>query len=397
MSIHLNPDNCLACTTCVVHCPVAAATPAFSGPRMIGPGFERFRLLGLCEDRSLTYCANCKNCEIACPQNVPVATINMLARFAQCREEPPSFRDWILAHGEIIARFLSFIPARLKNFGMGLGPVRNLLDVIGIAKECPMPSFAKVSLRSLFAHSANLETTKKCLAYFPGCYTNYYDPKTGLDVIWLLRKAGYHVIIPQEFVCCGIPLVSGGFEEDAKKNATINARVLADLAKKGIPVITSCPSCRLMLSREMKELFPEIIDEFGEPVIEDCMDVFTRLVESGELSPNTRERNIEAIYHAPCHLRALGGGLPGFELLASLPHSHLQNANAGCCGISGSYGFKKEKYDIAQKVGNDLFMSVTESKCSLVLSECGTCRLQITGNTNIPSLHPVSVLRSLCA
>ena len=51
MSVHINPDKCIACTTCVVHCPVADATPKFLGPRMIGPAYERFRLLGLTEVR----------------------------------------------------------------------------------------------------------------------------------------------------------------------------------------------------------------------------------------------------------------------------------------------------------------------------------------------------------
>ena len=60
MSVRINPDKCIACTTCVVHCPVAEATPKFLGPRMIGPAYERFRLLGLTEDPSLHYCANCK-------------------------------------------------------------------------------------------------------------------------------------------------------------------------------------------------------------------------------------------------------------------------------------------------------------------------------------------------
>ena len=68
MSVRISPDKCIACTTCVVHCPVARVTPKYLGPRMIGPAYERFRLLGLAEDESLTYCSNCKNCDITCPQ-----------------------------------------------------------------------------------------------------------------------------------------------------------------------------------------------------------------------------------------------------------------------------------------------------------------------------------------
>ena len=78
MSVRISPDKCIACTTCVVHCPVARVTPKYLGPRMIGPAYERFRLLGLAEDESLTYCSNCKNCDITCPQGVQVSTTQPL-------------------------------------------------------------------------------------------------------------------------------------------------------------------------------------------------------------------------------------------------------------------------------------------------------------------------------
>lgn len=89
--VHVDPDACIACTTCTVFCPVAAATGEFAGPKMTGPAYERFRLSGLSEDTSLSYCANCKNCDISCPQGVPIAAINMVARARQCEKEHPHF------------------------------------------------------------------------------------------------------------------------------------------------------------------------------------------------------------------------------------------------------------------------------------------------------------------
>ena len=55
----------------------------------------------------------------------------------------------------------------------------------------------------------------------------------------------------------------------------------------------------------------------------------------------------------------------------------VENADAGCCGIFDSYGFKKEKYDIAQTVGSELFDKVRESGAQTV-SEFEICRVQIT-------------------
>ena len=76
-TIHVNPDPCIACTTCTVFCPVAQATGEFLGPRMIGPALQRFRLLNMAEDNSLSYCSNCKNCDISCPQGVNIGMRNI--------------------------------------------------------------------------------------------------------------------------------------------------------------------------------------------------------------------------------------------------------------------------------------------------------------------------------
>ena len=237
MSVRINPDKCIACTTCVVHCPVAEATPKFLGPRMIGPAYERFRLLGLAEDPSLHYCANCKNCDISCPHDVPVSSINMLARAEQCKQQSPGLRDWVLAHGELQARWLRLIPAGLKNFGM-LNPVtRALLDALGIDKRAPLPRFAAQTFRQQMRNTRQPAQTRKAV-FFPGCYVDVYDPRTGLDMVWALNRAGYEVIVPDDFVCCGLPMIANGFWQDARANADRNLAALARWREQGIPVIT---------------------------------------------------------------------------------------------------------------------------------------------------------------
>ena len=118
-------------------------------------------------------------------------------------------------------------------------------------------------------------------------------------------------------------------------------------------------------------------------------------MERGELDLGGIRNDTEQpiVYHAPCHLRAQGNGLPGMELLKRLPGIKPVNANAGCCGISGSYGFKKEKYDIAQEVGSELFDIVRKNPCKYASSECGTCRVQIEHGSGKKAIHPVSILR----
>ena len=50
---------------------------------------------------------------------------------------------------------------------------------------------------------------------------------------------------------------------------------------------------------------------------------------------------------------------------------------------------------MAASVGADLFKAVKDSGAEYCVTECGTCRLQISHHTGVPSLHPLSWLRKL--
>lgn len=391
----LNPDSCIACTICLVHCPVAQATPNFLGPRMVGPAYERFRLLGLGEEQSLHYCSNCKNCDMACPHDVPITAFNMRARAAEAQRVKPPFRDWILGHGEKLAKLLHYVPAFCKNLGM-LNPVtRAVLAALGISAQAPLPVFAPKNFRTLFKQRDKQHSPKngKSVVFFPGCYIDIYDPRSGLDMVWMLEKAGYTVIVPDSFVCCGLPMVANGFWDDAHSNAQHNAATLRHYAEQQIPVVTGCPSCALMFNADIPDYFPDIAATKPVLPIQDAQSFLYHCLQSGELSLTPSSKTFNIVYHAPCHLRAQGIGLPGLDLLRSFPNIQATDAQAGCCGISGSYGFKKEKYPIGMQVGQELFNTLRDSKADYAASECGTCRLQMSHGAAITSLHPVSIVR----
>ncbi len=66
--------------------------------------------------------------------------------------------------------------------------------------------------------------------------------------------------------------------------------------------------------------------------------------------------------------------------------------NATCCGVAGTYGLKREKYEIAMAVGKPLFDQVRASGSEEAVCDSETCRWQITHATGVSSLHPVEVL-----
>lgn len=397
-------DKCTTCSTCVAYCPVTRATRAFKGPKLTGPSSERFRLLDetgggeISEIEALDYCSNCKNCDIACPSGVKISTLNMLARADWCRRHKPPLRDWVLAHGRALGRLARRFPNWMVRLGSTAALSRLLLDKFGVDRRAPMPVFAAQSFTEWMAgHNAGLSAaaraalTKKAV-FFPGCFVNDYDPQTGKDLVFFLEKAGYEVLVP-DFHCCGVPLVANGFFDEAEAAAQANLSAFG--ATGDVPILTVCPSCQLMLKQEYGEFFPAL-DGLSPvvPRVQDACEFLIALLESGELDLALREDAAKLIYHAPCHLRAQGTGKPGFELLR-MAGANIEDARAGCCGISGSYGFKKEKYEVAASVGAELFQTVRDSAATCCLTDCGTCRIQIAHHAGVPTLHPISWLRKL--
>ena len=85
-------------------------------------------------------------------------------------------------------------------------------------------------------------------------------------------------------------------------------------------------------------------------------------------------------------------GTPAMELMGLVPGLRASQADAVCCGVAGTYGLKKEKYDIAMTVGASLFEQVEDSEAELSVCDSETCRWWIADATDRPSVHPVEML-----
>ncbi len=386
-----NIDACTACTACTALCPVRAVVRDFPGPKMVGPAAERFRRAGAPTDAALNYCTNCKTCDITCPSGVPVAAINMRARAEHVKKHGRKLRDWILAHGEHMAK-LAMSSQPLANLGMANPVTRQMLKAIGISGSRPLPRYAPRTFLRQYGKLRQQPYEDKAV-FFPGCFINYNAPQVGLDLIAVLQANRYQVIVPPGLACCGVPLVTGGYLDEAEQAARRNIAALAEYAARGVPVLTACSSCGLMLKQEYGELFAA--DGASEIAARtyDIMEFLLELHDQGRLNIGTRSVAGRYLYHAPCHLRAQGIGRPTVELLAALPGVAVTDLDAGCCGIAGSYGFKADRYDISMAIGRELFEQIKAEPGAPVLADCGTCRLQIAHATGAETLHPVSVLR----
>ena len=165
--------------------------------------------------------------------------------------------------------------------------------------------------------------------------------------------------------------------------------------RAGYPVVATSTSCGLMLKQEGREILgledDEDLRDVGRATYDIC-EYLRDLLDEGRLDTNFRPVELTVAYHSPCQQRGHGIGKPALDLLALVPGLRVIELDVDCCGIAGTYGLKREKYDIAMQVGDQLFRDIRAVTPDVVACDSETCRWQITHGSGAPTVHPVEIL-----
>ena len=387
-------DHCVKCTICETFCPVSNVTPLFPGPKYVGPQAERFRVHDQpSPDASLDYCSGCGICTQVCPHGVHIAEINTQARAALKATKGVPLRDRILGRPTLAGRLGNPV-APLANWTLGTKPLRKVAHrLLGLDHRAALPSYPGGTFQR-WARRHQAPAAARRVAFFHGCGANYYEPRLGEMTVALLEHNGYRVEVPKQD-CCGLPLQSNGLFDDARAYVRRLARRLAPYAREGVDIVGTSTSCTLMLKREALEILGMGDDADLRAVSGRVFDICEYLLamhERGELATGFAAIPETVLYHAPCQQQGHGIGKPALDLLALIPDLRVVESDATCCGVAGTYGLKREKYDIAMKVGSGLFAQVGESGAQETVCDSETCRWQIQHATGVRSVHPVELL-----
>ena len=389
-----NFEQCIKCTICTVYCPVAAVNPNYPGPKQAGPDGERLRLKKFnFYDESLKYCINCKRCEVACPSNVKIGDIIQAARIKYSKKQP-KLRDYILANTDLVGT-LSTPFAPIVNTTLGLKPVKAILDgVMKIDHRRTFPKYAFGTFESWYKKVAEKQAAYPSqVSYFHGCYVNYNNPQLGKDLIKVMNAFSIGVQLLEKEKCCGVALISNGLIKQAQKQARTNINsIRKSVLEKKMPVIATSSTCTFTIRDE----YPHLLDIDNADVRED-VELATRYIyrllsqKKTKLNFKTGQKN-KVAYHTPCHMEKLGWAYYSIELLKLIPNIELTILDSQCCGIAGTYGFKKENYKTSQDIGEPLFKQIEALDIDYVVTDCETCKWQIEMSTSKRCEHPISIL-----
>jgi glycerol-3-phosphate dehydrogenase subunit C len=172
---------------------------------------------------------------------------------------------------------------------------------------------------------------------------------------------------------------------------------MAHQVDAGMRVVTACSSCGYMLKTGFGGLLKDDKELAGavQKIASSTLDVGELLMaqsDAGKLNTDFQPANLRLAYHAPCHQKAQGIGRPWYHLLRQIPGVTIEDLDAGCCGMSGTYGFKQEKYEVSMAIGQELFDGIRAAQPQMVATECATCQMQIEHGTTLKAIHPVEVL-----
>lgn len=392
-----NFEQCIKCTVCTVYCPVAAVNPAYPGPKQAGPDEERLRLKKTYfYDEALKYCINCKRCEVACPSNVKIGDIIQLARIKYSKKKP-TLRDFMLANTDLMGS-LSTPLAPLVNATLGLKPVKAVLDgVLKIDHRRSFPKYAFGTFESWYKKQAEKQLAfSQQVSYFHGCYVNYNYPQLGKDLVRVMNALGIGVQLLRKEKCCGVALISNGFIDQARKQAELNVDSIREaVVEKNRPVIATSSTCTFTIRDE----YPHLLG-IANADVRDRVELATRYIyrllsQGGGKLTFRKDKKIRVAYHTPCHMEKLGWSYYSIELLKRIPNVEVVVLDSQCCGIAGTYGFKKENYATSQGIGQNLFQQIEAAGVDCVVTDCETCKWQIEMSTSKHCEHPISIFAQM--
>jgi glycerol-3-phosphate dehydrogenase subunit C len=201
------------------------------------------------------------------------------------------------------------------------------------------------------------------------CFANYHNPGIGMAARAVLARNGVEteVVYPR---CCGMPQLEKG---DLPKVAETARQVSAELlpwVDKGYDVVALVPSCALMLKFEWPLIVPREaeVKRLSDATF-DISEYVVDIARREGLAPGLQPLDGGVALHIACHARAQNMGQKATEMLSLIPGADLKVIER-CAGHGGSWGVRKDNFEVALKVGRPVARQAKESGKPHVASEC---------------------------
>ena len=361
--------------------------------------------------QSLDLCLACKGCKSDCPVGVDVATYKseFLSHYYEGRIRPRS--AYAFGNIDLWARLASHAPG-VANLTTQLPFLRDISKLVaGIPAERDIPAFAPETFKTWFhrtrarrfvsgyrfsdtagsSQSTAPSGAAPPVLLWPDTFNNHFLPGTAKAAVEVLEAAGFRVVVPRANLCCGRPLYDHGMLDRAQ---SLLLQILDELSPEieaGIPIVGLEPSCVAVFRDELLNLFPH--DERAQALSRQTF-LLSEFLETRAKNLPIPRLNRKAILHGHCHHKSLMKMTAEESVLRRLGID-FQSPAPGCCGMAGSFGFERDKYDVSIAIGElELLPAVRQAPPDwLIIADGFSCREQIAQGSPRHALHLAEVLQ----
>ena len=343
----------------------------------------------------LDLCIGCKACQAECPARVDMAWMKVRVLHHRNAVHGTPLRERIFASLPRTAPIASRLPwlANLPGRSRWLAGIAE--RTLGIAAARTLPRWQ----RRPFGDRELPRPTPppdRAVVLFADTFTRYFEPDIPRAALRVLRRRGLVPIAPRAAshsrpLCCGRTLISAGLLDHARAEIRRTLAALAPLARRGLPIVGLEPSCLLTLRDEALLLCPgddaravaaraRLVDELLADLPAD---------EAGSATLPTPTAHI----HGHCHQKADGsdGATARTLALAGIAAVPIES---GCCGMAGSFGYRRRHLGISRAMGELALMPAVRATPPdrLIVANGFSCRAQILDGAGRRALHLVEVL-----
>lgn len=340
----------------------------------------------------LDRCLLCGGCAGVCPNGVNTLEIFLKARvlltgylglsplkkavFRQFLVKPKRFNSVTALAAKAQGLFIKKIDSDLGT-GCARFTASPLLADRHVVPLAPIPFHCQYRHQKGEHPKADRET----VLFYTGCLIDKVFPQVAHAAVRALMHHGFHIVIPENEGCCGIPALSAGDNVSFRQLLSHNLDLFKNLTFDRL--VTACATCAFTI----KKVWPMMVDpedddypyirQLSEKTI-DATELIVSAMDSVPPRPNPDA--IKVTYHDPCHLKkSLGVFEAPRRLIAANPDYQLvemKNSDT-CCGMGGGFGLTYN--DLSQEIGQSKYVNIMESGCQVVATACPACMIQLSG------------------
>lgn len=340
---------------------------------------------------ALDLCLQCKACKTECPSNVDMAKLKSEVLHQRYRGRPP-LGALMMGHVHRYAPIGSRM-APIANAILRQPATRWLLEqVAGIDRRRVLPQYTRENFRTWFRRRPEAEGAgaRGEVVLIDDCWASYYEPNVGKAAVRLLEAAGYRVRLAG-LECCGRPAISKGLLDEARRLARANVSALLPFARQGVPILGLEPSCLVTFIDEYRELR---LGEGAHEVAAACQSADAFLADPARVPTlPLRERRARVLLHGHCHQKAILGTAGTRAALARVPGLEIEELDAGCCGMAGSFGYERGHYEVSRALADRVLLPAAEARPDVLLVATGfSCRSQVHAFSEREAAHPLEII-----